>query len=224
MINTRLLLSWYAGAMVRSGTMGCLVFALFVLVDVAGCRSKSVYKPMDESYYLNPDVDLKSLGRVALVEFNNRSSYPDFSRTVSDALFNALQKKQRFGLVTVAQNEQIWRNVQADPDAPLSPKLLLDMQRSLKSSAVLTGVITQYEPYPHTKVGLRMKLINLRDGKLVWAVEQVWDSSDRSTQTRIRAYLDGQQKSRQSKGAVDLATVSTKRYMQFVAYEVAETL
>ncbi len=224
MMDTRGLRSPYVGVSVCLGQIGSLAFVLYVMMCGQGCRSQPVYKPMADSYFLNSDVDLKSLGRVALVEFNNRSSYPDFSMTVSDALFNALQKKQRFGLVAVDQNEQVWRNIQAEPDAPLSPQLLLDMQHSLKSSAVLTGVITQYEPYPHTKVGLRMKLINLRDGKLVWAVEQVWDSADRSTQARLRKYLDSQQKSHQPKGAVDLAMVSIKKFMQFVAYEVAETL
>ena len=205
------------------GRIGLLP-VLCAMMYTAGCQSQPVYKPMAESFFLNPEVELASLGRVALVEFNNRSPYPDFSQTVSDALFIALQKRQRFGVFEVDQTEQIWRNIQAEPDTPLSPKLLLEMQQSLKSNAVLTGVITQYEPYPHTKVGLRMKLINLKDGQLVWAVEQVWDSADRSTQTRIRKYLDSQQRTNQPKGAEDLVEFSTKKFMQFVAYEVAETL
>ena len=63
---------------------------------------------MAGSYYLNPDVDLSKLGRVALVEFDNRSSYPEMPAALSDGLFVALQKKQQFGLFEVGKSEPSW--------------------------------------------------------------------------------------------------------------------
>ena len=85
----------------RQPALGGAAFVLLLAFILLGCRVKPVYVPMAGSYYLNPDVDLSKLGRVALVEFDNRSSYPEMPAALSDGLFVALQKKQQFGIVEV---------------------------------------------------------------------------------------------------------------------------
>lgn len=204
--------------------LGWAPFALLLALILLGCRNQTVYVPMAGSYYLNPDVDLSKLGRVALVEFDNRSSYPEMPAALSDGLFVALQKKQRFGLFEVGKNEPVWRSLQSDVESVWSPELLMEMRRTLRCDAVLTGVLTHYEPYPHTTVGLRMRLIDLRDGKLLWAVEQVWDGTDEGTRARIRKHMARKKGISEAAGAEELVVVSGRKFIQFVAYEVGETL
>jgi hypothetical protein len=73
-------------------------------------------------------------------------------------------------------------------------------------------------------VGLRLKLLDLTDGQLLWGLEQVWDSADKSIQKRIKEYLKEQRKTGESELREELVVVSPMSFCKFVAYEVAGTL
>ena len=89
--------------------------------------------------------------------------------------------------------------------------------------AILVGTVTSYKPYPHMAVGLKMKLIDLRDGRAVWAIEQVWDTADRVTEERIEKYFERQMRSGFSPLGEQLAVLSSINFIRFVTYDVAGT-
>lgn len=196
---------------------------LLLLAAVPGCHSRILFEPVADCYYLNPDKQLRSLGRVAFIELGNNSSYPQISADMTETLFLTLQKKQLFGLTVINQENPAWRSLQLDLDSPYSLEQLSAMRETLKCDAVLTGKITQYEPYPHMAIGLRIKLLDLSNGQLLWALEQVWDSSDKTTENKIRRYFQSQMRSGFSPLGEQLAIVSSLEFIRFVAYEVAET-
>ena len=197
---------------------------LLVSVVLSGCQFQTACAPGTDGFYLNPDKDLSAIGRVAVVELGNDSSYPQIAADVTEALFLALQKKQVFGLTVVGQKDPAWRSLQMDLDSRYGLEQLLATRRALKCDAILVGVITEYRPYPHLTVGLRMKLIDLKDGGLLWALEQVWDAADKATEYRIKRYLQRQMRSGSAPSREQLVTVSSLKFIKFVAYEVAETL
>jgi len=190
----------------------------------AGCRSQSVYEAMEPAHYLSPKKDPGRLGRVVLVEFTNRSSYPEVSRDASEALYLALQKRQRFGLITVARTDPAWQALQIDPDGVLTPSQCEQIGKTFQCDGALVGILTEYRPFPHLVIGLWMRLVDLSDGQLVWAVEQVWDSGDRGTESRIKEYLEAETRSTRGSMADPLTVTSTLSFLKFVAYEVATTL
>ena len=124
----------------------------------------------------------------------------------------------------VSQTESVWRSLQSEPDASFTAEQLMDMRNTLSCDAILTGVITQYEPYPHMALALRLRLIDLRTGELLWGVEQVWDTADQSTNRRIKQYLHTQHGVSSEQGAVELVNMSSLKFFKFVAYEIALTL
>jgi hypothetical protein len=73
-------------------------------------------------------------------------------------------------------------------------------------------------------IGLRLKLVDLRDGQLLWALEQIWDSSDKTTEHRIKSYFKYQMRSGFAPLREQLVAISPLEFIKFVAYEVAETL
>ena len=83
---------------------------------------------------------------------------------------------------------------------------------------------TEFGPYPHMTIGLRLKLLDLRDGQLLWALEQVWDSADKTTESHIKDYFLSQKRTGYAPLHEQLATVSSLEFIKFVSYEVAETL
>ena len=154
----------------------------------------------------------------------NKSSYPQVSEDVTKALFQAIQKKQLFGLNLVRRDEPKWRSLQLNSNCTESLSQLLALRRTLKCNAVLTGTVTEYQPYPHMSVGLRLKLVDLQDGQLLWAFEQVWDSADKKTEQRIKSYFKSQLRSGFVPLQEQLIALSPLRFIKFTAYEVAETL
>ncbi len=200
-----------------------LLVVIFVLF-LSGCRLYRENGPMGGAYYINPDKDMRSIGRVAMIEMENESSYPQISTDVTEALFLALQKKQIFGLTVVSQDDPSWRGLHSELDSTLTLKQLLAIREMLKCDAVLVGTVTEYQPYPRMAIGIRLKLLDLNDGQILWAFEQVWDCADRSTETRIKKYFQSQMRSGFAPLREELVVMSSLKFIKFVAYEVAETL
>lgn len=191
---------------------------------IPGCQSYQVSKPPADYYYLNPNKRLTTLGRVVIVELENDSSYPQMSADVTGSLFRALQKRQVFGLTVVGRADPAWRRLQLDADTTYNLDQILAIHETMKCDAILLGTITEFRPYPHMTIGLRLKLLDVRDGQLLWALEQVWDSEDRAVEQRTKSYFMAQKASGFEPLQEQLATVSPLEFMKFVSYEVAATL
>jgi len=206
--------------------MNNLKIALSFLLPVllSGCSFYSASAPAVEYYYLNPDKDLSTIGRVAIVELDNDSSYPQISADVTETLFQALQKKQIFGLTVVRQNAPAWRSLQLDLNSTYTLAELFAIRKTLKCDAVLIGTVTEYRPYPHMAIGLRLKLVDLADGQLLWALEEIWDTADKTTEHRIKNYFQREMRAGFAPLREQLMVVSSLGFIKFVVYEVAETL
>ncbi len=135
-----------------------------------------------------------------------------------------MQKKQVFGLTIIRQNDPSWRGLQLEPDSVYSLEEIQTIRTKLKCDGILIGTITEFSPHPHTAVGLRMKLLDLRDGQLIWAIEQVWDSTDKTIEQRTKNYLKQQRSSDLSSTQEQLVKISPLEFFKFVSYEIAETL
>jgi hypothetical protein len=197
---------------------------LLLAVLVSGCSVYRASAPAANYYYLNPKKNLTAIGRVAIIELDNDSRYPQVSSDITEALFQALQKRQVFGLTIVGQNDSSWRSLQLDGDSTYTLDQILAIRESLKCDGVLTGTITEFSPFPHMAIGLRLKLLDLRDGQLLWALEQIWDSADNTTEKRIKHYFKSEKRSGLAPLREQLATVSPLEFIKFVSYEVAGTL
>ena len=199
------------------------VILLLLVVILSGCRTHSASVPVLDYYYLNPNNNLNTIGRVAIVELDNDSSYPEISTDITSSLYQALQKRQVFGLTVIHQHDPSWRSLQLDRDSTYNLEKLSAIREALRCDGVLLGTVTEYRPYPHMAVGLRMKLLDLRDGQLQWALEQVWDSADKKTEKRIKSYFKSEKRSGFAPLHEKLAAVSPLEFIKFVSYEVAET-
>jgi len=197
---------------------------LTVLLCLGGCATHKSSIPEGHYSYVNPNKDLTAIGRVAIVELENDSTYPQISADVTAGLFQALQKRQMFGLTVVSQHDPAWRSLQLEGNSVQTLEQILAIRETLKCDAVLLGTVTGFGPYPHMTMGLRLKLLDLRDGQLLWAIEQVWDSTDKATEKRIKEYYLSEKRSGFAPLKEELAAVSPLEFIKFVSYEVAGTL
>jgi hypothetical protein len=197
---------------------------LVVVILAAGCASHSQTKSAVNYRYRNTDKNLAEIGRVAFIELNNNTTYPDIPADITEELFESMQKKQIFGLNLIRLNDASWRNLQLDADSEYTLEEIQSIRVKLKCDGLLVGTITRFSPYPHAAVGLRMKMLDLRDGRLAWAIEQVWDSSDKNVEQGIKNYLRQQKRSDSSAVQEQLVKMSPLEFFKFVSSEVAETL
>jgi hypothetical protein len=179
---------------------------------------------MAGSYYLNPHKDLSRIGRVAMAELDGPPDSSEVSPDVSRALYVAIQKKQLFSVTTIPRDDPAWPHLHDDVESLEALRRLQSLRENLKCNALLVGTITEYEPYPRLVLGLRLKLVDLTDGQLLWGLEQVWDSADQSIQRRIKRYLRDQMRSEYVPLREEMVAVSALEFGKFAAYEVAETL
>ncbi len=208
----------------RNRRTGACLFAVLALGTICGCESPAESNGMANSFFLDQNKDLQTLGRVALVELENASSYPQISTEMTDALYLQVQKQQLFGLVVVRQDDPAWRSLQENIEGLQAMRQLVVLKDTLRSNGLLMGTITQYQPYPHMMIGLRLKLLDLTDGQLLWGMEQVWDCADKSIQRRIQKFHGRTIPLGQSPLDEELVVVSSRNFCRFVAHEVAATL
>jgi hypothetical protein len=229
MLNNRVRLELHTNHCVQASVCtlpaGLSAAIALLLTLLCGCGSSS-RDTMANAYYLNRYENLRDLGRVILVELDNPTTYPEISRDVTKALFLQLQKKQVFSLTTVGRDDPTWPALQGSLESPQSMKALLTIRENTKCSGLLVGTITEYRPYPRLAVGLRLKLLDLTDGQLLWGVEQVWDSTDRNVLKRIKVYFRKEVRSGSGTDPLpqELVAVSPLEFVKFAAYEVAQTL
>ncbi|MFC1676872.1 hypothetical protein ACFL3G_07415 [Planctomycetota bacterium] len=203
-----------------------IVLSLCLLSLFVGCNSYESATTSDY-FYNNPEKDISAIGRVVLVELENDSSYPEIPAKVTKALYQSLQKKHLFGMTVLWQNEKPWRDIQVEPNATFTLEQLSAMRKRLKCNAIMTGTVTEYKPYPHMVTALRLRLIDLDDGELIWALEQIWDTTDKTTQKQIDQYYSGQHLLPNFKKTAlkeRLGAISSLKFIKFVAYEVGETV
>ncbi len=207
-----------------SARLAVLVLTAAVILNFAGCSANRGGPAAAEYYYLNPHKDLTAAGRVAVVELDNDSMYPQISTEMTEALFQSVQKRQLFGISIVRQNDPAYRRLQLAAGPPYSLEQLASMRQELGCNAILVGTVTTYQPYPHMSIGLELRLLDLADGQLLWALDQIWDTTDKATEHRITSYYNAQMRSSTAGLREQLVSVSSLRFVKFVAYEIAETL
>ena len=201
-----------------------VLFFIVLPLVLTGCQSPGNVNAPAKFYYQNPGKNISGIVRIAIVELQNDSGYPQMSGDITEALFQSLQKKQVFGLTIVKQRDPLWKSLQLEPDTTYTLDQMAAVRQTLKCDGVLIGTITEFKPYPHTTVGLRLKLIDLTNGELLWALEQVWNGSDKITAKRIKKYLKETKSSSGYDVDEHITAISPIEFIKYVSYEVTQTL
>ncbi|MHC4636366.1 MAG: hypothetical protein ACYTBP_02095 [Planctomycetota bacterium] len=198
---------------------GLLNFAL-----LSGCTVYRAPELKQEFYWINQNKVPSSIAKVVLVELDNESPYPQVTADVTDALYQEIQKKQVFGIKLLRKSDPACRSLQLNAYGVTDIDNRELARKTLNCDAIILGTITKYYPYPHMVMGLRLKMIDLRDGKLLWALEQVWDTADKSTEYQMKHFYSDQKRVDFPDLRMKLLNVSSLEFLKFVAYQVSVTL
>ncbi|MCK4999531.1 MAG: hypothetical protein KAS23_08345, partial [Anaerohalosphaera sp.] len=102
-------------------TKHILIASLCSIAIFTGCTTQSVgTAPQLACSYMNPDVDLASIGRVTFVELGQYAAEQTIAQNTTESIFLAMQKKQIFGIDIIRQNDPKWKSLQLHPDTSYS--------------------------------------------------------------------------------------------------------
>ncbi|NLK41248.1 MAG: hypothetical protein GX298_04245, partial [Planctomycetes bacterium] len=202
-----------------------LWMAAFGMVLASGCQKLVfVQLPRTDHYYVNPQVDFTTIGRIALLELDNQTAQPDLSETFTQVLADALGKRHLFSVQKVMRTDPLWQTQQLDNISSYSLDDLAAARGTLKVDAILFGQIRHYMSFPHLQIAINLKMVDTRSGKLIWAFEDVWDSNDKQVQGRMEKYFKEQMRTGYEPMNWQILITSPRAFANFVAYEIAETL
>jgi len=204
----------------RASNIHVLAAAL-VAVLLSGCAPEAMNRV---GHYTAPRQDIVSVQRVAFLPLANETDHPGTETGLTEELFQTVQACRLFHLLPVPPNVASAAEL---PNVGTAPMTLADLARlrgALGADGVLTGALTRWQPYPRMQMGLYLRLVDLRTGRVLWAVDHVWDATDEHTQRRLRQFFCRQAGEGTEPFGWELGTVSLRAFQKFVAHEVTQTL
>ena len=205
---------------VRRATLTMLAAAL-VLPAAAGCRGAQA-PPI--GYFLRGDLRQMQLGRVVFVELGGDDPQRDVASGTSGALYRAIHAKNLFHVDVVPADHKALRGLHVNRPGGLTLRDLSDLRTALGCDALMVGSMTEFRPYPRMHMGLYLRLLDLRRGRLLWGVDHVWEATEKATQKRIEGFYRRVMREGNDPVESDLASVSPRAFQKFIAWEVAESL
>lgn len=208
----------------QSDSIAMLTGALIAVLAVAGCHAPRDIEAARVNFYLSSPRDLLALNRVVFVEIGQDCGYPQVAGDTTEALCQAIQARKLFHLDLIDRTGPACRDIPMGLSETYTMQHLVAIREALKCDAVLFGAVTAFQPHPRMRIGLYLRLLDLRKGKLLWAVDHVWDGADKATEARIRDFFADRLGSGYDPVDWRLALMSPVMFERFAAYEVAGTL
>lgn len=200
------------------------LFGLLLSVLLSGCHIIEPVELPQGHYYLNPYGEISAVSRVVLLELENQTSQPDLSDVLTQALADGLGKKHLFAVRTVHRSDELWTTLNLDHITSYSYEDLASIQDTLLADAVVFGTIKRYTSYPHLLMAVHLKMVNVRNGELIWAIEEVWDSTDKNVELRMKRYFSTEMRTGYEPLEWKILITSPLAFNKFVVHEVVSTL
>jgi hypothetical protein len=172
------------------------------------------------SHFVERGRALFDIERVVFIPLANETAYPEAGDGLDAELVRAVQCRRLFRLEP-APPEALGA---AAGGKAVTLRELAAIRSAVNSDAVLLGAVTHFRPPPHMQIGLYLRLLDLRQGRVLWTVDYLWDAASRDTQERIAVFYSCYMAESGSPLQWQMATVSPKMFQKFVAWEVAQTL
>jgi hypothetical protein len=204
----------------RQQSVICHLPSVLCLLFLAGCSGRILNVPLVTPQQPPAMGDIRS---ICLVEPHNKTTYPQISGQVTECLYQSIQKKHIFNLSVLKQTDLAWKNLPILPDSVYTFEQLSAARKILGVDAVIVGTVTSYSPYPNMAIGIKLKMIDLRDARACWTIDHVWDTADKTTESQIKKYFEKQLRDDYSPLNEQLAVLSSLNFLKFVTYDIAET-
>ncbi len=211
-----------------------LYLALSVLASVigGGCRATletarratiSVYEP---SNYRSSGPLSDELVRVAMLPLYHHQQEGAFLDDLERTFYTELNKTLHFEVVPISRDdlERLFKRRHFASFEALPADILQGVRNHFGADVVCFTDITQYEPYQPMAIGIRSKLVNLRNGEIIWAFDSLFDTGNPHVAVAARRYQHAHLNQAYPLDVSDSILLSPGRFGKYVAHAVYGTL
>ena len=141
-------------------------------------------------------------------------------------LFTELVKVKRFEVVQISR-EQLWRSTgrtEWSGDEILPADFLDLLKRDFACDAVLFSQLTEFRASPPLAVGWRLKLVDVRQRKTIWAADEPFDAGQPAVIAGARHYERREQMALDGDTSGWLAVNSPRWFGQYAVASLLDTL
>lgn len=189
-------------------------------------HDKFITKKFDTiNYYQSEEYRNTTLHRVLLLPFTIESRRDKVVDEVTEAFYIELQKSAKFDIIVpqgfqdiLSQQKDIWNR------GLIRPETLVEAKKRYKVEAIIFGTITQYQPYDPPILGIKIGMFSALSGNIMWSSDALFDSSEASVIKLVKSYHKEHYQRNQSLYDWKIILVSMKRYAQFAAHYMLDSL
>jgi hypothetical protein len=168
------------------------------------------------------------LRRVALLPFGTRSRNTEMEfakKTLWPVLLSQLHSSKLFEVIPVSPDElmHITGLKQWNSDQPLPSEFLESLRDTLGVQGVVIPELTVYTPYEPLAIGWRIKLIDTEEPRILWALDEVFDSSLPEVAAAARRYGAKQQAERPN-GSHQPVLQSPRMFANYATSAIVSTI
>ena len=177
-----------------------LLVSLCLLGTLAGAANASLFSAYQPDNFNRSARKLPAdMRRVLVLPVTSDSSYEQTESTglLYDILVEELSKSKKFEVIRVTPAElkahtgkSAW---QAEDALPAS--LLDSLGKDFACNGVIFAHLTAYQSQAPLAIGWRLKLVDARDGTILWAVDEVFDAGRPDVVAGVKIFDRREQKS-----------------------------
>lgn len=190
----------------------------------AGCQLERPLTTKAINSYLAEPKDLANVRRIMVLPFAKEAGVQADCESVRDAFVAELQKMRRFEVVPLpseAREDEVLNT--SIHRGRLSTEAMVRICDRYALDGLLVGSITAWRPYSPPHLGLRTQLISVHSGATIWAVDAIYDSSDRTTISDLRHYASRVQEADGSLHDWEMNLLSPAKFTTYVAHRFVGT-
>ncbi|MBI2470985.1 MAG: hypothetical protein HYV59_07035 [Planctomycetes bacterium] len=201
-----------------------LCIAILCSLTITGCFSTPPHRSSTLSYNKSDEFKKIQIRRVLLLPFEYNIDREAVIDEVTEAFSVELRKIGSFEVVvptgnktTLLSEHEIWIK------GSVNINTLVTLKKKYDADAIIFGNITNYRPYEPMLLGVKVGMISTDTGSVVWSADGVFDSNENEVAELVKQYFE----STHQKSALygwKLILLSMRRYSQFVANQITETL
>lgn len=200
--------------------------ACWIAVALAAAPACSLggNSPKAVNRYLAEPADLANVRRIMVLPFAQEAGVQADCSRVRDAFVAELSKLRRFEVVPLpaeAEEDDVLNASLAR--GRLSTDALVRLCDRYSLDGVLVGSVTAWRPYAPPHLGMRTQLLSVHSGAPVWAVDAIYDSSDRTTVSDLRHYHERTQRDDGNLHGWELTLLSPTKFTSYVAHRFVGT-
>ena len=200
----------------------CIV--ILCSLTIMGCFSTPPHRSSSLSYNKSDEFKKLQVRRVLLLPFEYNVDREAVIDEVTEAFSVELRKIGSFEVIvptgnkaTIIPEHDIWSK------GSVNVNTLVALRKKYDADAIIFGNITHYRPYEPLLLGVKVGMISTDTGSVVWSADGVFDSNENEVAELVKQYFE----STHQKSALygwKLILLSMRRYSQFVANQITETL